>query len=304
MSYLLSTDEKLNKTVRKIVIKQINNACENLDKVESLSSEGIHEARKSFKKNRAILRLIRPAISNRYEQENAIWRSFGHDLTQWRDAKVTLATLDQLKDHFGDRMKMQFFISQRKRLESYFNATLNDNKRLHSAVSHLQSRLSDQKRCWQQWSMQISVDDVVSGAQKIYRTGKKAFATAYTSPTHARFHQWRKQVKYHWYHLRLLHELWPSCMEAFMDKAHKLADLLGSEHDLTILHDLLKSIEQTDSNREDMEILFDLIVIQQQSLRKQARPLGIQLFSDSSKGFGKRLKGYIDAAIVEGRLSW
>jgi hypothetical protein len=27
------------------------------------------------------------------------------------------------------------------------------------------------------------------------------------------FHEWRKRVKYHWYHLGLLRELWPASME-------------------------------------------------------------------------------------------
>lgn len=51
------------------------------------------------------------------------------------------------------------------------------------------------------------------GLVRTYRRARKALRTAYATPTPEHFHEWRKRVNYHWYHLRLLCELWPASME-------------------------------------------------------------------------------------------
>ena len=86
--------------------------------VRSLSrDEAVHEARKSFKKVRALLRLVRPVIpAQHYRQENTACRDAARPLTEVRDAKVLIETLDQLAQHFADRIRGRSFASVREEL--------------------------------------------------------------------------------------------------------------------------------------------------------------------------------------------
>ncbi len=304
MSYRLHKEHKLSKSVRSIICRQIDKAAESLETVREPSSEGIHDARKSFKKIRAVLRLIRPSIEQRYKDENVAFRDYGRSLADWRDAKVLPVTLDQLKDHFGEKMKVHFFYSARKKLEESFSTVMFDSTRLHSTIEEIRNRLSKQKKQWKTLPLKVSPEDIVGGAQKIYHKGQKAYETAYANPTGANFHQWRKQVKYHWYHLRLLHDIWPSYMGELENLAHELASLLGSEHDLTILREKLISLAPDKLPDEDMALLLDLIDIQQKQLRDRARGDGMRLFAGEPADFAKRLTAYIDAFKSEEESGW
>ncbi|MFP4416231.1 MAG: CHAD domain-containing protein [Chitinivibrionales bacterium] len=304
MSYSLHKEKKLNASVKKIVTQQIENAVESLQSTRDASSEGIHEARKSFKKIRAILRLVRPAIKGRYKQGNSIYRSFGHRLSDWRDAKVVIATLEELQKTFSERIKMHFFSSARKALEAHFDPVMSDIVRLRITVEELTTSLAEQKKKWGEMPLTISVDDITGGAQRTYGKARKARLVAYEQPSGLNFHQWRKYVKYHWYHLRLLKDIWPPVMNAFIAQAHSLGDMLGSEHDLTILHDSLTGMDQRQFAPADLDILLELIDIQQQKLRRQAQGLGIRLFSSTPGDFRQRLSSCIYACQMEDEVRW
>ena len=66
-------------------------------------------------------------------------------------------------------------------------------------------------------------------------------AAATRSPTSRRhpdaeeLHELRKRVKDHWYHVRLLREVWPPVLTAWAAEAHVLAEQLGDDHDLSVL---------------------------------------------------------------------
>ena len=90
-------------------------------------------------------------------------------------------------------------------------------------------------------------------------------------PTPERFHEWRKRVKYHWYHLRLLRELWPAPMKALAAEAKQLADLLGDDHDLAVLRETLVHERDDLGDQEEIDALLALAQRRQDQLRAQAR---------------------------------
>lgn len=45
-------------------------------------------------------------------------------------------------------------------------------------------------------------------------------------------HEWRKRVKYGWYHMRLLTDASPAILSPLEERLHDLSDALGGDHDL------------------------------------------------------------------------
>src|SRR5437762_1561268 len=91
--------------IRRTVRKQLGKAVESLDGGRPLPDEAVHRARKRLKKARAGLRLLRKALGGRaYDRENACCRDAARPLTEVRDARVLVDTLDQLAEQCGEEM--------------------------------------------------------------------------------------------------------------------------------------------------------------------------------------------------------
>ena len=70
--------------------------CAGSSEEEAERDTAIHEARKSMKKIRAALRLMRPELDAVYPAENTWFRDVGQQLSQFRDAGVMIETFDGL----------------------------------------------------------------------------------------------------------------------------------------------------------------------------------------------------------------
>ena len=72
MSFEMNPEESLRKNVRRIARNQMEGASKHLSGPHKWSrDEAVHEARKRFKKIRAVLRLVRPVIDEKgYREEN------------------------------------------------------------------------------------------------------------------------------------------------------------------------------------------------------------------------------------------
>lgn len=134
------------------------------------------------------------------------------------------------------------------------------------------------------------------GLRRTYRRARKAQRISYRTPTPEQFHEWRKRVKYHWYHLRLLRELWPVPMKGFAAQAGQLADLLGDDHDLAVLQETLRQDKEASGDPGQLETLAGLAQRRQDQLRAEAWALGWRLFADKPRHFCRRLHRYWQAA--------
>ena len=97
------------------------------------------------------------------------------------------------------------------------------------------------------------------------------------------YHDLRKAAQAYWMNLSLLRDLWPSALRAKRDEAKKLVDLLGHEHDLTVLTTLLDHEPDLFGDGEGQSFLLAIIIRRQQELRRQALALADQVFADPAR---------------------
>jgi CHAD domain-containing protein len=112
---------------------------------------------------------------------------------------------------------------------------------------------------------------------------------AYDAPSSARFHDWRKRVKYHRYHLDLLHEIWPRQLKGRRKEVKALGTLLGDEHDLAVLQDVLAA---EGGNLDGAGALSDLAGRRRAELREEMRLLGARVFAERPKALARRYRCY------------
>jgi CHAD domain-containing protein len=83
--------------VKSLLLEQIRDAARALDSRGAPSDESVHRARKTLKRARASLRLLRGAVGHStYRRENACLRDAARSLSRVRDARVMMETLDDL----------------------------------------------------------------------------------------------------------------------------------------------------------------------------------------------------------------
>src|SRR4051794_9235617 len=112
------------------------------------------------------------------------------------------------------------------------------------------------------------------------------------NPTAEAVHEWRKRVKDHWYHTRLLCSIWPKPMKAHGEVADRLGDTLGKHHDLEIFQQRL--VEEDFGDPQVIEVLTALARRRQKTLEDEAFSIGARLLAEPAATLTSRWGAYWD----------
>jgi CHAD domain-containing protein len=295
MSFELKPEESLGKGLRRIVRKQLENVLELLTGAnKGPRDEAVHEARKGFKKVRSVLRLVRPVVGEKtYRAENACFRDAARPLTEVRDAKILIETLDGLTEHFQGHLAGRAFGAVRQALRDNLRGVRKrvlDMQNAFPVVGEEVRQALERVKGWavvpNRWSA------AGEGLEDTYRRAGAAFGEAAADPTVEALHEWRKQAKYLRYQFEILRPIWPGRLGEMTDEADRMGDLLGDDHDLAVLRHVLTDDTDRFGDEEDREVLLALIDRRRAELEREALPLGGRFFQDRPRPFRRRLKGY------------
>lgn len=288
MAYRLKRkDDGVGNAVRRIANEQIGKALASIDSAER--AEAVHDVRKRCKKLRGLIRLVRPAFGG-YSDENAAFRRIAGMISGARDAKVMQDTYDLLmSDHDGslDRtalgpIRRQFTMERKSRIE---DGGVDDH------LDEARERLVEARERAQSWTLDDDGWDAVAGGlKKTYGRAVDAAEKARDCPDGEQFHELRKRVKYHWYHCRLLENLWPDMMATRKHAAKQLSDILGDHHDLHVFAGRLAQDPDGFGSSADVEVAIGLARARQARLEAQAWPILNRMLVQKPKVLGQHFE--------------
>lgn len=294
MAFRFKLSEPFAEGCRRVAREQIERAQIQL-KAGKDASVAVHETRKCMKRLRALLRLIRPAIGEQaFRSENAHLRDIGAMLSGTRDRHVLIETMSKLEaasghNGLGDGVRKLLMEQNGQQGDDVDAAAMKQAlKELDEARKRL-SRLRISGR---------GFDIVGAGLEASYRKARRAFREAYENSEDEAFHEWRKGAQQHWRHMVLLARAWPECLEARINEARDLSQLLGDDHDLAILAAFVGSERATAIPPKQVALIEKLARERQAELRKIARPIGDRLFAESAKALRRRMATYWEAAVT------
>lgn len=300
MSYRFAAGQEPAQEIKRVMCEQIDQAMQELTDDNMDRHKGVHQARKRFKKIRALLRLVRHELGNVYQNENQIFRDLGRQLSQARDAEAMIETFDSLCDTYKNQMRSSGFQAVRKALEQHRQTIVDEQVDLDKQIETAVDVLQEAKQRVMSWPLHLErYQDLLSELRQTYRDGRKAHAQAYRETTPEHFHEWRKRVKDHWYHVRLLQKTWPDLMQGYGQALKILAELLGDDHNLTVFRQTLLAQPETFGTDRNIQILLGLSEQRQTELRIQAKTLGKRIFAEKSSRFSHRMQQYIAAWQAE-----
>ena len=194
----------------------------------------VHEARKALKKTRGLLRLVRGAFPG-YAETNARLRDTARRISPLRDLTARIELCDSL-DPTAASPEIQIL---RNRLDRTRSDALKEKlygKAVGAACEDLDRLLEDCAG----WRLTASGFEAYEhGLHATYKQLRKAMARVARTHAATDFHEWRKYVKYHRHHGRLLLSDHPGAVGRYIDATDDLGDLLGTHHDLSGILKLL-----------------------------------------------------------------
>jgi CHAD domain-containing protein len=290
MAYRLDLTGSLGEAARRAVAEQLGSAIEAL---EGGADDAVHSARKSVKKARAVVRLVRPCLPRSfYRGEQRELRDAGRLLSATRDAEVMLATAAALSEYGVGRLPAAGFEGLRAALREQPPAGEDDvEDPVGAAIEELReiaARITD-------WPLErCRLRDIRAGAARTYADGHAAWLLACGTDDAKLLHDWRKRVKDLWYQHRLLRNAWPDVLGAFSDAADALGKRLGDDHDLAVLAERLDGLDLPPA--ADVEVLGELIAERRAELRAEAFAIGERLYAERPAAYKRRMKAYLRAA--------
>ena len=286
MAYRLKRGETVPEGIRRIVQEEIQAATDQLNRgSRGHRDEAIHEARKNLKKIRGALRLMQPELGRVYSAENTRMRDVGRQLSEIRDATAIIEVFDSLVEKYNGSLQKDAFASIRRGLEKSKRETERAAD-LPKVIQRALSMLRMTGRRLKTWPLKKDgFQAIAPGLELRYRRGRRAMSCARKNPKPENYHEWRKRVKDHWYHVRLLESLWTDVMRAREASLKDLETWLGDDHNLVVLRAKLQDDSGAFGEQKSVQLFLTLIDQHQKELREKALSLGERAYEEKPGQF-------------------
>jgi CHAD domain-containing protein len=311
MTSKFDSQEAFRRSIPRLARERIDRVLESLSEKPQPGAESIHEARKTLKSLRALLRLARGSIDPEVRRrENIFFRDFGRLLSPLRDPQALLEALDYFHEGHGhsgvSTSKQKSIRGFIEKIQGEIEQHLVD--RLPSKeVRRLLKELRVVRRraaLWfegvpsatgNEWEIFVGI-----GLRKTYRKAKNLVwqfeMMGHETSDDNTWHDLRKSAKALGYQLRLLKPIWPKMMNASVDEIDQLTDRLGDANDLAILrakilnqpYDPLETLESGETRR----IFLQMLDRRKQKLHSEAFKLAKLIYAEKPDRFERRLATY------------
>jgi CHAD domain-containing protein len=290
VSYRLKPGEGVADGIRRIVAEELGDAIAGLREGAGAPAEerdtAIHEARKSLKKARSALRLVRTDLSSATRRaETEAMRDAGRRLSGARDAQVMLDTLQGLTHRLPPpppdevRALQEMLTARRDELA----ARLEGDEGLLGDVAGELAAIRERVPTWR--LRDETPASAVEGAAIIHERGREAMRAALRGGGDEDWHEWRKRVKDLWYAGRILEPIAGPQLSGLVQEADELSDVLGDHNDLAVLLGVA----------EGHWGVAAAIITRRDELRRVAAPIGRRLYAEKTPAFARRLEALLEA---------
>lgn len=280
MGYYFERPASVHDNVRRIVAEEVESAIAVLTKrgTAKQRDKAIHEARKSLKKLRGLVRLLRPLLGSNFQKENRALRDIGRELSELRDARAVIDTFEQLIADQSEAWNPAGVEAMRTGLKRR-KAEKEQELDAESVVRSAAKALGDFGTRAAQWSVKRDgFEALAPGLKKTYKAARKGMSEAIATTDPDLYHNWRKRTKDHWYHVRLLSPLWAGTKDSREDSLHKLESSLGEDHNLQVLAEQFRAAPAEFGGEVQVSLFVAAAAAKQACLRAEAIKLGERLY--------------------------
>jgi CHAD domain-containing protein len=289
-SFSLDQPVPLSEAVRRVASAEIDAAYAALASPPE-RHKGVHDARKCLKRIRSLLVLIRPGLPEPVflSLTNRL-KTLARGLAPARDAAALLDAVEKFARAEGEQdaspiPALRAWLHKRRQAakRSLDGRTASDAMRGLFGLRPAMANLAVYPDAFV---------PVALGLRDSYRSGRKAFARAIDNGSDKDFHEWRKTLQHHWRHMQLLTPCWPSELAARAEAARDLSQILGDDHDIVLLRQLVSAPTMVFASPEGTAAFLKRCRARHRALRREAETRGARLFAERSRPFAERVEAY------------
>lgn len=291
MSFRFKTAD-LDREMRVVAEAALTQATQVLTQVDPTGGTSVHRARKSCKKVRGMLRLLRPGLDKATRKQTRVIASAAARLGPSRDATVRLRTLDALLTRYSQHVSPAGFLPLKQFLENKESAAI---RQLPESIDRFRTEIEAATARVDRWVLlKPGTRTLRKSLRASFRDGQQAMqaATRQGADPEA-FHTWRKRSKSLWYACRLLHAAWPERLSLEETDFHQLDELLGEHNDIAVLLQVVeRNAEQALPSSLGRQVLKLIGQDRCRQLTTTAFSLGQRVYAEQPEAFADRYGAY------------
>jgi CHAD domain-containing protein len=285
MGYRLIQDETLPRGLKRIARDEIDSAIAQLcEKDPSKLDYAIHEARKSIKKLRGLMRMLSPVLGPPARVDIEALGHVGRTLSEVRDAAALVEAVDLLSHHTRNAQCLKELAALRAGMLKRGRDTI-ERSEVRIVCEQAIIQLRHLKRGLATWKLEDSFDTIAPGLKKSLKRGRKALRLAGEFPDPENFHGLRKRVKDRWYQVRILESLWSPPAISPEKALRDLQEDLGDDHNLHVLRSFIPA---------ESAALLRVLDRTQKALRRKSMAAAAALCEQKAGDTVRELKGLWD----------
>lgn len=295
--FSLGVDETASSGILRIARDQLAMAMAKARDGRRPLDERVHEARKHCKKLRALVRLVRFQDEMFFAEENAAVRDAAGELSALRDTDAVLAACTELWATCTRPRIRAHLARVRRKLGRQQPAEATGHAAVERKLRRFVRRMRDVHARVLFWPIvECSALHLELGFAEVYRQSRRALRRVLADPSEENFHELRKRVKDHGFHLRLLRDTWPRAIDDRLRDVDRLSEMLGCERDLAMLGHALMGAAGDSRLTGDARALFAFVDQRRVKLRADTLELGRMVLSPGPAELLARLRGWRAAA--------
>jgi CHAD domain-containing protein len=260
------------------------------------AGEAIHKARQTYKKCRALLRMMRDAMGYAsYYRENIILREMQRELSGIRDAYVQYGLFTQLSEKYPEFGRKAWFTGVLDNARSKYHMELNHF--LETGKGAEISRYTHSKALQvQQYALSGEGFGIIKGGLfRIYRQGREMGEMVFGQEADPiEIHNFRKKTKYLQYQLEYLRTISKSLFKAMSSTMEQLTENLGYYNDLHIACSRIQDYAEEHhlAHKKSMDLLLGRLREDMQKVKTDSRKIYEIQYAEKPRHFIRRVGRY------------
>jgi CHAD domain len=254
-------------------------------------AEAVHGARKNVKKIRAVVRLFPRQLEKGRRSPDRQLKTVGHWLSSLRDADATIEMMQAVRDRYPRLVTPPIFAAVRRGLlarERGAVIRLRPDRLLPRVARELRRLARSTPRRIRRVGGYAAMR---AGMLRSYRRARTAMAGVRATPEDVRFHLWRRRVKDHWYHVRLLEGL-NAHARARARGLKRLETWLGDDHNLVLLRAAILAAPARFGDERNTAVILGCVAKYHATLRRRALKLGVRMFAGKPRAFSRSIDSW------------
>ncbi|MGH8947753.1 MAG: CHAD domain-containing protein [Acidimicrobiia bacterium] len=304
-TFRLHPGEPLGLGLKRLGVEAIDDAISGFYEGEEMFREAVHRTRKSTKRIRAMLRLVRYEVGEQvYQHENGWMRDTARLLSEVRTSSVMVQGVSDIREMYEPLLAEGTFDEVLERTTIYRDRTEQRVMEDPAIVPRVVANLERARGRYESWPTDPDARSVYGigirhdfraigpGLEAMHARGRHQMVAAYKTQRPESFHRWRKRVKFLKHQMEILTPLWPEVMIGMAVTLDRISELLGQDHDLAELLHALADRPDLCPNPLERSLMSALAEQRRSDLQTACRILGRRIYAETPSAFRGRVGAY------------